>query len=66
MLCCDGIVVFDTQARVVAYNGFIKLKASNIVRGARPRAYHALCEKVGKGLKADFFQSQDGASDLKT
>jgi hypothetical protein len=65
MLCCDGIVVFDTQARVIAYNGFIKLKAASAVGGARRRAYHALCEKVGKGLKAVFFQSQDGASDLK-
>lgn len=65
MLCCDGIVVFDTRARVVAYNGFIKLKASNVVGGARRRACQALCDKVGKGLKAAFFQSQDGTSDLK-
>jgi hypothetical protein len=65
MLCCDGIVVFDTRARVIGYNGFVKLKASDVVGGARRRAYHALCGKVGSGLRAAFFQSQDGGSDLK-
>lgn len=65
MFCCDGIVVFDTKANVIAYNAFIKLKASNVVGGARRRAYQALCDKVGKGLQAAFFQSQDGASELR-
>lgn len=65
MFCCDGIVVFDTEANVIAYNAFIKLKASNVVGGARRRAYQALCDKVGKGLHAAFFQSQDGASEFR-
>lgn len=65
MFRCDGILVFDTKARVVAYNAFTKLKASNVSGGARRRAYRALCDKVGKGLKGAFFQSQDGASDLQ-
>lgn len=65
MFCCDGIVVIDTKANVVAYNGFITLKASNVVGGARRRAYQALCEKVGKGLAAAYYQSQDGATDHK-
>lgn len=64
MFCSDGIVVFDTKANVVAYNAFIKLKSSNVVGGARRRAYGALCTTVGKALKAAFFQSQDGSNDL--
>ncbi len=65
MLSCDGIVVFDTKARVLAYNAFIKLKATNVDGGARKRAYKALCGKVGKDLVAVYFQSQDGASELE-
>ena len=65
MFCCDGIVVIDTKANVVAYNGFIRLEASNVVGGARKRAYQALCAKIGKGLVAAYYQSQDGASDLQ-
>ena len=64
MFCCDGIVLFDTRANVIAYNAFIKLQASNVVGGARRRAYQALCDKVGGGLRAAFFQSQDGETDL--
>ena len=66
MLCCDGIVVFDTKANVIAYNAFIKLKASNVVGGARRRAYQALCDRIGKGIKAAFFQSQDGGSEQRS
>ena len=65
MFCCDVVILFDTCANIIAYNGFIKLKASNVVGGARQRAFQSLCEKLGKGLKAVFFQSHDGASDLR-
>lgn len=65
MFCCDGIVIFDTKGNVIAYNAFIKLKASNIVGGARRRAFQALADKVGKGITAAFFESQDGASELR-
>jgi len=65
MLSCDGIVVIDTKANIVAYNAFIKLEASNVVGGARKRAYQGLCNKIGKGLVAAYYQSQDGATDLK-
>jgi hypothetical protein len=66
MFCCDGIVLFDTKANVVAYNAFIRLKASNVVGGARRRAYQALKDRIGKGVVAAFYQSQDGASELQT
>lgn len=65
MLASDGIVVFDTKANIIAYNAFIRLKASNVVGGARRRAYGALCARVGKGVVAAFFLSQDGTSDLR-
>ena len=64
MFSCDGIVVMDTKANVIAYNAFIRLEASNVVGGARKRAYQALSKKVGKGLVAAYYQSQDGATDL--
>ena len=65
MLCCDGIVVFDTAANVLAYNAFIKLEASNAVGGARKRAFEALSQKLGSGLVASYYQSQDGATDFR-
>jgi len=65
MLASDGIVVFDTKANVVAYNAFIKLKASNVSGGARRRAFSALSERVGQGIVAAYFLSQDGSSELK-
>jgi len=65
MFGSDGIVIFDTKARLLAYRGFTKLKPAEANGGARRRAYYALCEKVGHGLGAAFFQSQDGASSLK-
>ena len=65
MLASDGIVVFDTKANIIAYNAFVRLKASNVVGGARRRAFGALCARVGSGLVAAFFLSQDGSSDLR-
>ncbi len=65
MFCCDGIVVFDTKANIIAYNSFIKLEATAAVGGARKRAYGALCQKVGHGLTATYYQSQDGATDFR-
>jgi hypothetical protein len=65
MFCSDGIVLFDSGVNVLGYNAFIKIKSSSVSGGARRRAYLALCDKVGTGLKAVFFQSQDGSSDLK-
>ena len=66
VFCCDGIVIFDTNANVIAYSAFIKLKASNVSGGARRRAFQALSDRVGTSMKATFFQSHDGASELIT
>lgn len=65
MLASDGIVIFDTKANVVAYNAFIRLRASSVSGGARQRAFIALCERVGKGIVAAYFLSQDGSSELR-
>jgi hypothetical protein len=65
IFCTDGVVVFDTRARVLAYGAFVRLKASSAIGGARKRAFEALSKKLGIGLVAVFFQSQDGASDLR-
>ncbi|HXA15436.1 MAG TPA: hypothetical protein VN380_00470 [Thermoanaerobaculia bacterium] len=65
MLASDGIVLFDTKANVIAYNAFIKLKSSTVAGGARRRAYGALCQRLGRGIRAAFFLSQDGSSELQ-
>jgi hypothetical protein len=65
MFRCDGIVIFDTKANLLAYNAFIKVKSSDVVGGARRRAFQALSDKVNKGLQAVFIQSQDGASAIR-
>jgi hypothetical protein len=65
MFRSDGIVVFNGMAQVLAYNAFIKVKTTKVVGGARRRAYEAMCDKLGKGLRAAFFQSQDGSTELR-
>jgi hypothetical protein len=64
MFGSDGIVVFNTQASVIAYNAFIKLRASTASGGARRRAYMALLAKLGHGVLGAFIQSEDGASNF--
>ncbi|MGB8168112.1 MAG: hypothetical protein WCF18_11515 [Chthoniobacteraceae bacterium] len=68
MLGCDGIVVFDRRARLLAYNCFIQPPKSNSgprSGGARRRAYEALCAKLGRGVYAAFIRSQDGWSEFR-
>jgi len=64
MVSSDGITVFDSSARILAYNCFIastgEKKGSPPNGGARTRAYEALRGKIGKGLRAVYVQSQDG------
>lgn len=64
MISSDGITVFDSSARLVAYNCFIpspnKVAGKVVIGGARTRAFEALTSKVGKQLTCVFMQSQDG------
>jgi hypothetical protein len=64
MVSSDGITVFSTKGKLLAYNCFIKsqnkLKGKKVLGGARTRAYESLKIKIGKGIDAVFIQSQDG------
>jgi len=65
MLNSDGILLFDSSAKLLGYNCFIKpSKKDNVIGGARKRAFSTLKGKVGNGLRAVFMQSQDGWSDF--
>ena len=66
MFNCDGVVVFNTKAEIIAYNAFVKLKGTSVVGGARRRAFEILQSKVGRGIAAAFYQSQDGATGLRS
>ena len=59
----DGIVVFDTAARIRAYRWFVPFAWSGyrLAGGARERAFAVLNELVASGaLHAAFMQSSDG------
>lgn len=71
MLNSDGIVIFDQNARLIAFNCFVRLpdqeQAINTVTlgGARTRAYDALCHLLGTDLEGVYMQSQDGWTQFK-
>lgn len=64
MISSDGITVFDSYGRLIAYNCFIaspnKVAGKVVIGGARTRAFEALSTKLGKQLVCIFMQSQDG------
>ncbi len=64
-LRCDGMIVFDTEGRVVAYRVFYRATegggtATPIVGGARRRAFEGVKGLVGEQLLSILFRSQDG------
>lgn len=68
-LASDGIVLFDTCARLLGYRIFVRPsrggQAIEQRTGARKRAYNYLDDLVAKGdLIACFYQSQDGATEF--
>lgn len=69
MLSSDGITLFDSSGKVLAYNIFIPLNSSKgkvIVGGARKRTYEELKVMIQKkSLVASYFQSQDGECECK-
>lgn len=66
MLNSDGLLLFDNRARLLGYNIFIKVSnKGEVIGGARKRAFLALSNQLGRGLKSVFMQSQDGWSDFK-
>jgi hypothetical protein len=66
---CDGIIVFNQEARLLGYNCFVRsgVKAKTSTSGgARRRAYAALQQKVVQNkLHATYMRSQDGWSEFK-
>ncbi len=66
MISSDGIVVFSNDAKILAYNCFIKSSGKGTpYGGARRRAFDELCKKIRKGICAVFIQSQDGWTDFR-
>lgn len=65
MLNSDGIILFNNKGCLLGYNFFVKFNATNLVGGARKRAYDTIKSKIGKGICAVFMQSQDGLTDFK-
>lgn len=65
-LRCDGMIVFDTCGRVIAYRVFFRpmgkvaSDADGVVGGARRRAFEGVKDLVGKKLTSVLFRSQDG------
>jgi hypothetical protein len=63
---CDGIVIFDTCGRVIAYRVFFRPGAgtahndSASVGGTRRRAFEGIKAMVGTQFKSVLFRSQDG------
>lgn len=64
MFQSDGIILFDTRAKLLGFNCFIQSSSKNLVGGARRRAFSALKDKIGSGLSGAFIQSQDGWTDF--
>lgn len=65
MLNTDGIVLFNTNGKLLGYNFFIKTFSNkSIIGGARKRAFFALKNKIGKGIVSVLMQSQDGYIDF--
>jgi hypothetical protein len=69
MLNSDGIVIFDKNGQLLAFNCFIPLperqNGVNSIGGARTRAYDALYDLLGTELAAIFMKSQDGWTQFK-
>lgn len=71
MTMMDGIAVFGPDGTVRAYGCFLRepgalIKTNHPRGGARRRAYEVLRSRVGDGLCAALYRSQDGAADCVT
>ncbi len=65
MINSDGVVVFDTRGRVLAYRVFLRPKDNERARipddgGGRRRTFELMKIRLGTLLEAAFFRSQDG------
>lgn len=62
---CDGIVIFNTKACLIAYHAFLDSGGSSSEGGARKRAFEKLCEHIGHEIVAAYYQSQDGQCEFR-
>ncbi|WP_437784482.1 hypothetical protein [Sorangium sp. So ce1097] len=67
MMASDGITIFRSDAKVLAYNVFLKDLTSKTIDdargGARSRAYLKLCQSLDTDISAAFFRSHDGRTE---
>ena len=66
----DGITVFSTDGRILAYNCFVRNPAKHVlskevIGGARRRAYEILCASLGDVLVGALYKSQDGMGECR-
>ncbi len=71
MTMMDGITVFGSEGTVRAYGCFLREPHTQVhpgraAGGARRRAFEDLRSRVGHGLTAALYRSQDGAADCVT
>ena len=66
MLNSDGIILFNNKGCLLGYNCFIKVSdKTNVIGGARKRAFASLESKLNRGICSVFMQSQDGWTEFK-
>jgi hypothetical protein len=65
MMMSDGVTVFSSHGRVLAYRAFLSPRAAVATGGARRRAFMTLADLVGTTLSAAFMRSQDGHMEIK-
>jgi hypothetical protein len=67
----DGVVVFDPEGNIIAYRVFYKdsgksaAPKSQMIGGARRRAFEGIKKMVGNEIVSAFFRSQDGHSEYQ-
>lgn len=71
MMMSDGVTVLRSDGAIVGFNVFLPHAATNARRtaaesgGARRRTFEALVARLGRGLDAAFYRSQDGHAECQ-
>ncbi len=64
-LCTDGVTIFSTEGKILGYNFIVSNPSGRVnhLSGGRRLAYERLKGKVGRGVNAVLFRSQDGRTE---